>query len=1187
MADTNTNPPVSGQLSPEELEALSAQVATEREERDAEIVRNTPPSGNNMGYVDEAYWRVDLDRMETPIHESEVGNPIIEQVVRDPAFLALETSAERTRMIRNAIAAHNKAQYESRGDQSLGGNDDPYRIGFSVRTEQMTRPIENPDYDPDQPEGPDNQRIINQTENFLVPKPGAESTGLQRNFMGGILKGAREIGSFVEQGTDYLGITDPETNYVRENFPVYAPEDALDQGIQEVVAILSGGVGGASLATKIDDVFRIGPRAANWASRLWDEAKRIDPANASRKFELAMRAFIMERGANMGATVTTPEGTEPLIGDWALEQLGFDATDNERIAHYIDNEAFSVALTGLARLGGYIYRFGKRLTTGLSNNPEQRAIETGMLILKQIDPGNADAPAAELAERARIMGEVMMDNREFRLGVLGQRIDEAGNVVDIVPGGSIELDSGTALLLGARQYAERVYAFRRPLMGDDAFEKMLDDKANEIAENIIGLKQGMRGERMVREGENAILRDSSNVIQRNADDFASPEQANLGAQQLALDVANPVIEARRTLDEASRALDNATGTGQQAYDRDAVMRALETARQNNVLGSDEASRQILEQLTGPDLLKAWENARTAYSDAFKAIDSDIPFDRAGLKDLVEQLAEETNQFSTITVREMEADPFRLLIDGMKPQQRVDDAGNLLTEVVDGVERPLMETAEDVIARLEQSMDLKFIYTDLRPAISRRMDLLQERQLPIPAALTQLKQFIDNAAEASGDPAFRNAMDLYEDYANTFLRTRPLREYDTTARNVADTFEVRPGERLGELDAYEAGMRALNESENAASTGYITAFIDALNYGRDGNVTEEMATAYLGMAINNLSRVTRSGDTVTADQLRNAVNPYLDRLRATNSNAVQAFENAVNTIEMSQLGLATAEEAQRVAREAYDSILREAQDDAASVFIRNLDGTNPAPLSDTSTQWAQIFNAADAPERVEELMRRAVSTGNQLAVDGIKSRYLAHIRDRIFTQGRRGADITSDGTSVVREVSPTQLTNILNGTNDNTLTTLRQVFSDQPEFAQGMERMLEILNISVNNRAVRGNNFGSTTVYDENLKKTVDRLIVLTLGVLNPTATKARNLSAVIVDGKQAQIREAIEANFALMVTSPSYFNDVMQAVSKDLTDEGLLEVITPYLARSVFGAAKDGESSVPQNYSAIDNPDGP
>ena len=82
MADTNTNPPVSAQLTTEELEALSAQVAAEQEERDAELVRNTPPSGNNMGYVDEAYWRIDLDRMETPIHESEVGNPVIEQVVR-------------------------------------------------------------------------------------------------------------------------------------------------------------------------------------------------------------------------------------------------------------------------------------------------------------------------------------------------------------------------------------------------------------------------------------------------------------------------------------------------------------------------------------------------------------------------------------------------------------------------------------------------------------------------------------------------------------------------------------------------------------------------------------------------------------------------------------------------------------------------------------------------------------------------------------------------------------------------------------------------------------------------------------------------------------------------------------------------------------------------------------------------
>jgi hypothetical protein len=206
----------------------------------------------------------------------------------------------------------------------------------------------------------------------------------------------------------------------------------------------------------------------------------------------------------------------------------------------------------------------------------------------------------------------------------------------------------------------------------------------------------------------------------------------------------------------------------------------------------------------------------------------------------------------------------------------------------------------------------------------------------------------------------------------------------------------------------------------------------------------------------------------------------------------------------------------------------------------------------------------------------------LAIDGIKSRYLAYIRDRIFTQGRRGADVTADGTAAVREVSPTQLTNMLEGAGDNTLTTLRRVFSDEPERAVALERLFEVLNISVNNRAMRGNNFGSTTVYDGDLKRTVDRLIVLTLGVLNPVATKARNLSAVLVEGRQQQIVEAIQTNFALMVTSPSYFNEVMQAVASDLTDESLTRLITPYIARATFGAAKDGDSSVPQNYQAVE-----
>lgn len=1199
MADTE-NAPTSGQLTAEELDALMTQAATEAEERDTEAAANRPFTGEE--YVDEPSYRAGLfsgriDRMETPITEEERSNPIISQIVESPEYQSAQTSDERYMLLQRGVNDYNNSIYNSRGERVMGGegsftesvgrtlNSGPLiadNRASGVRTEQMTRPVPNPDFDEDLPEGPDNPRTIQSTETFIVPKPGAESSWFQRNIAGGLLRGARATGSFIEDGLDAVGVGDPETNYVQENFPIYAPRDALEQGIQEVVGIVGGGLGGAGLATKIDDVFRIGPRAAQWASRMWDEAKRIDPANAQRRFELAMRAFIAERGANIGATAATPENVEPLIGDAALELVGIDADENQRIAHYIDNEAFSVGLNILARGLGAGYRFVRRLGSGLSENPNQRAIETGMLILKQIDSGNADVPAVVLAERARIMGEVMMNNRQFRLGVLGQRIDEAGNVVDIVPGGSIELDSGTALMLGAREYAERAYAWRESLMEPEAYQRMLDDVANEVAENIVGLRQGMRSERVVREGDNAILRDTSNVLQRNAEDYATPQAANEGAQQLATDVLTPVVEARRTLDAASRALDNARTTGQQAYDRDAVMRALEVARQNNALGGDAAERQILEQLTGPDLLKAWEDARSAYSEAFDAIEEGIDFDRAGLRDLVLDLAEETNQFSTVTVREMESDPFRLLLDGLTAQQKRDpDTGRLLFDTVDGERVPVMETVDDVMARIEGDLDLKFIYTDLRPAISRRMDLLQSRNMPIPASLQRLKGFIDDAAEQSGDPAFREAMDLYQDYANTFLRTEPLRQYDNTARRVADSYEVRPGERMGELDAYEAGMLALNASENAQGSGYITAFIDALNRGQSGEVTDQMAQAYVGMALNNLARSTRRGDSVSAEQIRSAISPYLDRIRATNPESVRSFENAVQTIEMAQMGLANAEEAERVARAAYDEILTAAQDDAASVFVRNLDGANPSPLEDTATQWNQIFEAADAPERVEELFRRAASTGNQLAMDGIKSRYIAYLRDRIFTQGRRGADVSADGTSAVREVSPTQLTNILEGTNDNTLTTLRQVFADEPEKAAALERMFEVLNISVNNRAMRGNNFGSTTVYDSDLKKTVDRLIVLTLGVLNPVATKARNLSAVIVEGRQQQIVEAIQTNFALMVTSPSYFNEVMQAVSRDLTDESLTQILTPYLARGAVTAGFKLDPSVPQNYTAV------
>jgi len=1181
MADSS----FSFQLDPDALNALLTRV--EKEQKEAR--ENKPFTGaedyTQGGYYNDPDWV--MDRMETPITEDERKNPLIAEITSSPEYKALKTSQERNAFLQKAVTERNMQMFEERPGEMLT------TLGDGIKTKQYNVKLEsdNPDYDKSQPTGPNNQPKLTEEakRTYIVPKPGAESTGFQRVVGGGILEGAQAVGNVVEGATDWLGITDPETDYVKENFPTYAPASEMEKVGQEIVSVVTGSVGGAALASKLEKTYNVSSKMAKYISKFWDEAKKVDPKQAKAKLELFLKGLVIERGANIGGALTISDDAQPLVGDNVAEALGLDPDDNRRIGHYIDNEVFSVGLNVLARGIGFGWNKGKKLFQGTGKVEkgaiDNRAIEAGLLILKEIDPNiTSELPGTILAERARIMGQVMVDNKDFRLGVLGQKQMPDGTVVDLVPGGTIDLDSSTALMLGAKDYAEKAYGWRKSVMEPAEYEKMINEVATKVAENIVGLKQGRRSSEIIRTGESAINAQGERVLTEAADAAIPGGQAaaEAGAQRMAQEVADPVIEARRAVTQTEAGVEAATRMSDATMDKDVVIKMLDEARAKSALGDTAAEKQTFEQLTGEDLYRGWSRSRAAYKEAFDNLPNDIPVDIEDFVTQIETLAQRTNFFDDITPQVMKSDPFARTLSEFRPKK----VGEEIVEI-DGKEvaQPIMETMEEVVSRMEsQGFDLKALYANLRPQVSRKIQQLTDLGED-PSALIKLKGVIDEYAENSGHPEFRAAMDLYEDYASTYLRTEPLRQYDTAAKNIVESVDVAPGVVKGQEDAYEIGMRALNMSEQAATPGYMDAFLNALTKSRGGNVTDEMAQAYIGMAIKSISRMSSSGARVNADTIKTAVQPFLDQLRATRPDSVKMFDDTVRNLEMVESGLADAKVAFKDAEANYQAVLKEAQEDAASKFVRGLEGPAPKPFEDTSVVWNSIFNAKDAPEQIDELMRRAVFANDKLAVDGIKSKYMSYLRDKIFTYKRTGFDAAGgegSAVGVAREVSPKQLDDILSGDFDNTVTALNKIFADEPEKAQSIIRLMEVLNMSVNNRAIRGNNFGSTTVYDESLKKTVDRLIVLTLGVLNPVATKARNLSGLIIEGKQARIKEAIEFNLDMMLTDPSYFNTMMQAVAKNATDQSILELMTPYMARAAFSASKDKDSDI-VGYEAVDD----
>jgi len=1135
------------------LDVLNNLLAKNQKEVIEKRESTTPFTGEESftegGYYPEMKF-LNVDRMETPITEEEKENPIVIQVVESDEYKNATSSGARNAMIKKAIESSNTAIFESKGEPTMFKK---------VRTQSF----KNQDGEP---------------RKYIVPKP-AESNAFQRGFGGAILNTVKGLSGGIEKGfnipftnkrtpgTDDF-ITDPETNYIAENFPTYPSANAIEKAVQDVVPIIAGAAVGGKGVDKIDEVLGGSKKLANWISKQWDEVKKIDPKNAKQKLEMMLRGLFIERGANLGATLATPKDMEPLIGDDVLEFVGIDSETNSQLGHYIDNEAFTaLGRVAIKTLGAGASWVGQKIVPKLSKNSSKREAEIGMLLLKQIDEGiTDDLPGEILAERARILGQVVLDNKDFQLGILGQKIvknaDGTETIVDILPGNALQLDTGTSLAIGARDYVEQAYGWMKATKSPEEYERLVDQYAQSIIDNIVGLKQGRRGNRVVQAGEASINADASRVLSDVADEAieGGSVQANVSGRLLAQNVLEPVEEALSNVQSTRLGVEVAERVSDATQDKDTIIGMLNRARDESSLGNTSTDMQTFQQLTGDDLFKGWEASYNKYNNAFETLPDDIPVDMEDLKNLIESVSKQTNDFDFVTTATTKQDPFSEMLKGLK--QRV------LGKDADG--KAIMETGPEVLDRLSD-IDLKWLYTNLRPEISRRLNALEASGAPTSKPLVQLKEWIDGAAETSGQTEFRAAMDMYEDHAATYLRTDELAQWEAKARKVRAK-EVAPGVRMGQEDAYELGMQALNIAEQAATTGKLEAFLNALTKSSGREVSTDMAQAYVAMAIRGLTKSTEAGGKVSAAQVRESIQPYIKQLEATNPDAVKLFEDTVSNLEMVELGLTSAKQANAIAEQAYQSVLKEAQENAASKFINNLSGSNPSVMSDPSEVFRTIFNSKNAPDALEDLMRQADEIGNPLIRDGLKSKYVSYIKDRIYTNKRIASEVSTDGVGATRELSPTQLTTILGEEFDNTLSTLKVVFKDEPQKAEAITHLLEVLDVAVNNRALRGNNFGSSTVLDEKLKEKMNRIIVLTLGVLNPVATKARTLSAAMVDGRSKQIAQAIESQIDSMVTSPQYFDQVMKAVAKDATGNPLLKLLEQNMIRS--GVALNKERSI-------------
>ena len=1056
-------------------------------------------------------------------------HPVYKQLMTQSSFRDADP-ADKRRMFFDAIDKANTELYNQRGEKSETAE----ALGLDMRTQKVT--------DKD-----------GETQTYVVPAPGAKASGRAgRIVAGGIseaAKGIARVGEGVTDaigaGADALGInkaledtgyrigTDPETDYMKENFPTVPPEDLGDEIGQEIVSILVGSAGGAGLASKLEKALNLTPKAAAFMAKQWSKIGKKSPEELYDAARIFSKTLIVGTGANIGATATTPETTEPLFGDDIVEALGFDAEENRNLANFADNVTFSAGLTLLGRTvrgGGKVV--SKLIPINiLKKNTRDR--ELGALLLKEIDPNMVDVPAEVFAERARIMGEVMKGNKTFRAELLANT--------------EITLDSTTAIYQGAEEYVRRAYGWQEAVLGKEAYEKFVKETATTIRSKMTDIRQGRvtAGSIDVRNADKGIVEGFDTAMTNTIEEVGGQDAVVSSAETLAKPIVEEVGTARQNLDLARDTLEAADTALDEAANQNAVIETLQIARNRNALGSDETERALLENLTGDQLYKAWAEKRSAYKSAFSSL-PDVPVAMEEIVEIIEEAGSRTNDFDTISTTSLKEDPLASLLRAVRPK------------VSDGVS----ESTEEVIARLEAGgNNFKDLFTGIRPRLALRIkNLLDSNQDA--SALIELKNSIDKIAR-DADPSYGDALDLYEDYAGTFLATDALAKFSDAAKEVNPKLKTASGDPKGLANAYQAGMDAFNQSigPNAVSKN-TDAFIAALESGAQSiDTNPELAKAFVGHTLNMLNRNLEGGAGVSSTGITNALAPYLKVLERSDPDLVSIFEEAVENLRFAESGLGDAKKAKLKAHRAYVDILKAAKLDAASKFVSNLN-TTPSVKTNPQAVFDTIFNSNEAPAQIADLMKAAEQSGDPLVKSGIQAQYLTWLQNFLKTGRRFGGD--TEGTA--RELSAAKLDKILRDPSSPVLRSLDIVFADTPDRAAQIVALLDVQDLALTGRQGRGSTFGSNTAYDQQIQKFVNRINVVLFGVLNPTATVARNVSQAVTENYRKGIQADVFKTLDLMIADPDEFNRVMKLVEIDRVQEAV-DIMSKHLGKGVYGAA--------------------
>ena len=312
--------------------------------------------------------------------------------------------------------------------------------------------------------------------------------------------------------------------YVEENMATVPPEGTMENVLQEVTSIVSGGGAGGAIVkglTKFKTIKKGADKLGDIGEGLYNIWKgtakdAISAAERTQAFRTAAKAFLIERGVTLGGTIAEPD-IEPFfdLSEQTIAAAGFNPDELTGLRTYIDNELFNGVMGGIIKVakagfGGVKQLAGyRRAKANVTNEKDAQKI-MALRMFQDLDSGLKDVAEPDLkAFRMGILAEVLDKYKTFDLEGLANinlkdvpQLNPNDDAIKNLPAviqdslfkGEIPLDTATALVSGSREYAEKAYAGIKGLWQrqnpNGNWDAFLDEKANEVSANILSLRKG-------------------------------------------------------------------------------------------------------------------------------------------------------------------------------------------------------------------------------------------------------------------------------------------------------------------------------------------------------------------------------------------------------------------------------------------------------------------------------------------------------------------------------------------------------------------------------------------------------------------------------------------------------------------------------------------------------------------------